>query len=77
MLTKREADVLRYIHEYIEDFHYAPAVRDIADGLYLNSHYSVQRHLNSLIDKGYLCSGCVARSLYLTQKGKNYIQTYE
>lgn len=75
MVTKREADVLRFISEYIEDFHYAPSIREISDGLYLNSHYSVQRHIIRLIDKGYLCSGGVTRSLYLTPKGKHYINT--
>lgn len=74
MVTKREADVLQFINDYIEDFHYAPAIRDISDGLYLNSHYSVQRHIIRLVDKGYLNSGCVARSLYITAKGKEYLE---
>lgn len=73
MITKREADVLHFIYNFIADFHYSPSVREISDGLYLNSHYSVQRHLQQLVNKGYLGSGCVARSFYITTKGYNYI----
>lgn len=77
MVTKREADVLRFIQEYTEDFHFSPSIRDISDGLFLNSHYSVQKHINNLIRKGYLCSGSVARSLYLTDRAIEYLAIHK
>ena len=53
-LTKRESDVVIFIKEFIEDFGYPPTYRDIADGLFLSSIYSVQRHVMNLVAKGYL-----------------------
>lgn len=53
-LTKRENDILIFIRDFIDDFGFPPTYREIADGLYLSSVYSVQRHVVHLIDKGYL-----------------------
>ena len=72
-ITKREKDVLLFINSYIEDFNYSPCIRDISDGLYLNSTFSVQRHLEHLKQKGFLASGKVPRSFYITAEGYNII----
>lgn len=68
-LTQREKDILEYIEIFYEDFGYAPSYRDIADGLYLSSTYSIQCHVQHLIDKGYLeVTPKTARSIRLKTK---------
>ena len=52
VLTEREKDVVKFIKEYKEDYGYSPTFREIADGLYLSSVYSIQCHVSHLIEKG-------------------------
>lgn len=69
-LTNREHDVLVFIFYFKSEYGYAPTLREIADGLYLSSHYTVQRHVEHLKEKGYITySEKVSRSIRVTFQG--------
>lgn len=53
-LTKKQELVLNYIKEYIAIHNYPPAIRDICEGLNLNSPATVHTHIENLKKKGYL-----------------------
>lgn len=53
-LTKKQEEVFIYIKKYIENNGYPPSVRDICRGVNLSSPSSVQSHINSLVEMGYL-----------------------
>ena len=53
-LTKKQELVLNYIKEYIAIHNYPPAIRDICEGLNLNSPATVHAHIENLKKKGYL-----------------------
>lgn len=54
LLTKKQQAVLDYIKEYIAVHNYPPTIRDICEGLSLNSPATVHAHIASLKEKGYL-----------------------
>lgn len=51
-LTKRQAGVFLYIYDYIEENHYPPTVREIADYFDIKSTNGVVEHLRALERKG-------------------------
>jgi SOS-response transcriptional repressor LexA len=53
-LTKRQAEVLNVIINYIEDRGYAPSFREVGELLNLASSSTVFSHLETLKKKGYL-----------------------
>lgn len=53
-LTKKQELVLNYIKEYIAIHNYPPAIRDICEGLNLNSPATVHAHIENLKKKGCL-----------------------
>lgn len=53
-LTRKEQEVYSFILEYRRDMRFTPSMREIADGMGLNSVSTVHRHVHSLIDKGWL-----------------------
>ena len=53
-LTKRQSQILEYIDSAIRDKGYPPTVREIGQAVGLNSPSTVNNHLNTLQDKGYL-----------------------
>lgn len=53
-MTNSEAKVYDYIVFYRKQHGLSPSVRDISMGLGLYSPYSVQRHISSLVETGYL-----------------------
>ena len=53
-LTKKQELVLNYIKQYIAIHNYPPAIRDICEGLNLNSPATVHTHIENLKKKGYL-----------------------
>lgn len=67
-LTKKQADVLRFIREYMAAHAYAPSYREIASGLGVSSPATVFEHIQSLKAKRYLNAERSARSLELSQK---------
>ena len=53
-LTKRQAGVFIYIYDYIEENHYPPTVREIADAFEIKSTNGVVEHLKALAKKGFI-----------------------
>ena len=53
-LTKKQELVLNYIKQYIAIHNYPPAIRDICEGLNLNSPATVHTHIENLKKKGCL-----------------------
>lgn len=53
-LTKRQAGVFVYIFDYIEENHYPPTVREIADAFDIKSTNGVVEHLKALANKGFI-----------------------
>lgn len=56
-LTKRQEDALKFIKTYIVAHGYPPTVREIANAIGVSSPATVQAHLESLADKGYIKKG--------------------
>ena len=56
-LTKRQEDTLNLIKEYIVEHGYPPTVREIAKELDVSSPATIQAHLDSLANKGYIKKG--------------------
>lgn len=56
-MTTRQQDVLKFIKTYIVAHGYPPTVREIAKELGLSSPATVQTHLVSLANKGYIKKG--------------------
>ena len=56
-LTKRQEDALKFIKTYIVSHGYPPTVREIANNIGVSSPATVQAHLDSLANKGYIKKG--------------------
>ena len=56
-LTKRQEDALKFIKTYIVSHGYPPTVREIATTIGVSSPATVQAHLDSLANKGYIKKG--------------------
>lgn len=56
-LTKRQEDALKFIKTYIVSHGYPPTVREIAEAIGVSSPATVQAHLESLANKGYIKKG--------------------
>lgn len=68
-LTKKQAETLSFVREYVAAHEYAPSYREIASGLKLSSPATVFEHIRSLKEKGFLSAEeHTARSLELSQK---------
>lgn len=68
-LTKKQAETLRFIREYVAAHDYAPSYRDIAEGLGVSSPATIHEHIQSLKAKGFLdTEGRKGRSLELSPK---------
>lgn len=53
-LSKRQQQIFDYIRNEIDEKGYPPSVREIADAVGLSSPSTVQSHLKTLEDKGYI-----------------------
>ncbi|MBU0645989.1 transcriptional repressor LexA [Patescibacteria group bacterium] len=71
-LTKKQAEILDFIREYITDHGYAPSYREIADHFSLSSPATVHQHIKTLTEKGFLTMGedGEARSVELTAEAQ-------
>jgi len=67
-LTKRQADVLKKIYDYISKNGYPPSIRDLARLLDISSPRGISDHLHSLERKGYIKRKPYARAIRLTGK---------
>lgn len=69
-LTRRQAEVLEYIDQYIQEKGYSPAVRDIAKRFNLVSAAGVHKHIKALVKKNYLAKeDLLSRSLRVIKSG--------
>ena len=63
-LTKRQAGVFLYIYDYIQENHYPPTVREIADSFGISSTNGVVEHLKALARKGFIeKDSCKSRAI--------------
>ncbi|MEI6477936.1 MAG: transcriptional repressor LexA [bacterium] len=53
-LTKRQAQILEFVTEYIQGHNYAPSYREIGQHFGLSSTATIAEHIESLKSKGYL-----------------------
>lgn len=67
-LTKKQAEALRFVREFVAAHEYAPSYREIADGLGVSSPATVFEHIHALKRKGYLDAERAARSVELDPK---------
>lgn len=56
-LTKKQAEILEFIRNHIEEQGYAPTYREIAEAFELSSPATVHQHVQMLIEKAYLKAG--------------------
>ncbi len=70
-ITKRQADVLQYIVDFINDEGYPPTIAEIAVHFKIKSTNGVNDHLVALERKGYITRTKKARSIQLTGKGEH------
>ncbi|MDO4399582.1 MAG: transcriptional repressor LexA [Coriobacteriia bacterium] len=70
-LTKKQRVVLEAIAKAIDEKGYVPAVREICTAIGLSSPSTVQVHLNSLEERGFIHRDALkSRSITLTDKGR-------
>lgn len=70
-LTAMHLKILDYIRQYIDEYGFPPSVRELAEGVGLRSPSSVQRHLDTLEQRGYLHrAGRHTRAIVLTNMDK-------
>ena len=68
-LTKRQAAILQFIAQTIQDQGYPPTLAEIGAHFGIRSTNGVTDHLLALERKGYLTRSSKARSLHVTEKG--------
>jgi repressor LexA len=67
-LTKRQAEILAFITDYISEHNYAPSYREIGQHFDLSSTATVAEHVETLKQKGYLShEENLARSLQINR----------
>src|SRR5688572_12050684 len=68
-ITKRQKQVLDFIHKFQTDNGYSPSYEEIAQGLDLASLATVHKHVSALASKQYVARGHnQSRSIDLTEK---------
>jgi repressor LexA len=72
-LTKKQAQVLVFIREYIDDHGYAPSYREIGEYFGLSSTATIHTHVQALVEKGEIKVGNEgeARSIELIAETPN------
>lgn len=53
-LTNRQSEVLKCISDFIKEKGYSPCIRELGELLGLSSTSTVHKHLQTLVDKGYI-----------------------
>ena len=67
-LTKKQAEILNYLVEYINTHDYPPSIREIGANFGLTSPATIHAHLRHLQKKNYLSSTSSPRSIRLSTK---------
>ncbi len=70
-ISKREQQIFDYIKNFIDENSTPPSVREIGEAVGLKSPSTVQYHINSLVEAGYLERGDanMKRTLRIAKKG--------
>jgi repressor LexA len=77
-LTKKQAEVLHFVKEFLATHAYAPSYREIAEGLGLSSPATVFEHIRALHAKGFLrMDEGEARSVELAPKAGWFTKAIE
>ncbi len=75
-LTKRQAQILAYITDHIEERNYAPSYREIGDHFHLSSTATIAEHVESLRQKGYLSQEeRSARSIQVLEQADSHMSS--
>jgi repressor LexA len=78
LLTKRQKEILDFIHEFTGAQGYAPSYREIAKHFNLSSTATIHEHIKTLKDKGYLESEDNSpRSLEVIEAVANFARAIE
>ncbi len=76
--SERQLDLLRFTDTFTLQHGYPPSVRELGEGVGLNSSCTVQRHLNALERAGFIRrQDRKSRTLELTESGKRAIGLME
>ena len=68
-MTKRQARVLDYVRNFMDEQGHCPSFQEIGQGIGLSSLATIHKHISTLEQKGYLSRGIhQSRSLELTPK---------
>lgn len=62
-LTERQKTILEIIAENVEMYGYPPSYQELADRLGISSKNAIKKHVDALVNKGYLEKGGLARTL--------------
>jgi len=69
-LSERQARMLSYIRDYVEEHGYPPSIREIGQAVGISSTSVVSYNLNALVNKGFLVrNDKVSRGLRLAEDG--------
>lgn len=70
MLSRRQQDILRFLYTFSQQHGYYPTIREIGDGVGIESTSVVSYNLKHLVKHGYLLnSQRRSRTMRLTDKG--------
>lgn len=77
MLTKLESRCLKAIRDYISQYDHAPTLAELGSLVGVSSRGTVQRYINSLVDKGYLerSDKLMRRGIALTEQAAHQLNT--
>ncbi|MDO4902568.1 MAG: hypothetical protein Q4A21_03410 [bacterium] len=78
-LTKKQAEILEYIDNFIVSQGYSPTYREIMAGLGYKSVATVAKHIDNLVMLGCLekSDGGEARSVSIKKQGREYMDDTE
>lgn len=62
-ITKRQEELLNLIATHIENDGFPPTYQELANELNIKSKYAILKHIDSLIDKGFMEKGSSPRAL--------------
>ena len=62
-LTTRQKEILEHIANHIQEKGYPPSYQELADRMNVRSKYAILKHIDALVQKGYLEKDSSARGL--------------
>ncbi len=78
LLTKRQKEILDFIHQFVGDNGYSPSYREIAQHFGLSSTATIHEHIQTLKTKGYLdAEDHSPRSLEVVEAVTNFARALE